>query len=117
MKSFTETLINLFKPDKSPIEVLEQSALDSIPDYPIGWNAMGKPVPANRVQRTYRHLQEMCPSFTKEECYTIVAKIGRMIEKDEPNQIIGQVAGLDKDLDKVDLTGRYVLLAFILNDK
>ncbi len=84
--------------------------------YSTGFNAMGKSVPVNRLMRGYKTVQEILPDITKAKAYSIVAKCANIIERDEPFRIVGAVEGLDKDLDAIDLIGRYRLLSVLLTD-
>ena len=81
-----------------------------------GFNALGKPVPSNRTDAAYKTVKHILPNLTSEEAYAFVAKCAEYIRKDEPFRIVGAVEGLDEDLQKIDVTGRYRLMAVLLTD-
>ena len=81
-----------------------------------GFDAMGKPVPENRLCNAYKAIKEMLPNEDYHTRYSIVSKCAHIIRRDEPFRIVGAVTALDKDLNKLDLTGRYRLLATLLTD-
>ena len=81
-----------------------------------GFNAMGLPVPSNRLKNAYKTVKEIMPQVDNELAYSIVAKCSNMIKNDECFGIVGAIEGLDKDLATIDLTGRYRLLAVLLTD-
>lgn len=95
-----------------------------------GFNAMGKPVPPNRVQKGYILIKEIL-GCNNEQAWNIVNRCKILIEKDMAAYIIGVVSleqGFRKELfgakykyademlASIDLTGRYRLLAEILTD-
>jgi len=82
-----------------------------------GFNAFGHPVPANRLDSAYKLVREILPTIKRKTAISIVKKCANSIERDQPFAIIGAVAGLDKQLDKIDLTGRYRLLSVLLTDE
>jgi len=81
-----------------------------------GFEAFGKRVPSNRMERGYRHAQEILGASKKKLAYTIVTKMCQAILKDQPFRVVGAVSGLDKDIAKIDLVGRYRLLSVLLTD-
>ena len=85
-------------------------------EYPAGFKGFGNPVPSNRTSKAYKTVKEILPGASSELAYSIVSKSAEYIRKDEPFKIIGAVEGLDEDLKKIDVTGRYRLLAVLLTD-
>ena len=81
-----------------------------------GFNAMGKPVPTNRRIKAQTMVKEILPQATSEEVFSIVGKMSQFIKSDNTQAIVGEVGILDEDLKKIDLTGRYMLLATMLTD-
>jgi hypothetical protein len=81
-----------------------------------GFNAMGKPVPENRLTAAYKTVKEICPEFDTELAMSIVGKAKECVERDEPYRLIGATSDLNEDLAKLDLTGRYRLLAVLLTE-
>ena len=79
-----------------------------------GFNAIGQEVPSNRLVNGYDCIKTMLPNVKNEQAFTIISKCARYIRKDKPFEIVGAVAGLDKDLALIDLTGRYRLLSVLL---
>jgi len=90
------------------------NSIDDLSDFPSGFNAMGMSVPVQRFNAAHEFVKEMLPNESKEVQYSIVNKSAQFIKRDEPNSIIGEVHGLDEDLAKIDLTGRYRLMAILL---
>jgi hypothetical protein len=80
-----------------------------------GFNAMGKPIPANRLDRADTFVKSVFPE-DRELSYTIVTKAKNALERDKPFELLGAISGLDKDLARLDLTGRYRLAAILLTD-
>ena len=80
-----------------------------------GFDAMGYDVPVHRLNKAAETVKEMLPHLKSEDVYTIVAKAAKFVRQDKPFEIVGAIRGLDKDLDKIDLTGRYRLLAVLLS--
>ena len=81
-----------------------------------GLNALGMQVPENRLYNGYEAIKKMMPNTDIESRYAIVFKCARFIKNDEPARIIAPTLTVDKDLAKLDLTGRYRLLATLLTD-
>lgn len=81
-----------------------------------GFDAMGHPVPTNRVDKTYKTIKEICPDFSTELAMSITGKARNCVERDEPYRLIGAVSNLDEDFAKIDLTGRYRILVTLLTD-
>jgi hypothetical protein len=79
-----------------------------------GFNAIGKPIPSDRQQKGYETVKELIPNIDSETAYHIVAKCVNYLQDDQPFRIVGAVDGLDEDLSKIDLTGRYRLMAVLL---
>lgn len=98
-----------------------------------GFNAMGKPVPTNRLQKGY-----LC-GYDNETAMDIARRVSRFIEADKTAYIIGDVCladelsrelllasdvepkvqvkvRVDEMIASIDLTGRYRLLAEMLTD-
>ena len=80
-----------------------------------GFNSFGKLVPGVRMQKGYETVKEMLNCDNELASY-IVGKCSELIKQDKPFEIVGAIEGLDKDLAKIDLTGRYRLLAVLVND-
>ena len=81
-----------------------------------GFDAMGLPVPSNRLNNAYKTVKDMIPQISNELAYSIVFKCAEMVKRDECFGIVGAVEVLDLDLKTIDLTGRYRLLAVLLTD-
>jgi len=97
-----------------------------------GFNAMGKPVPVNRLQKGYKAVKEILPNIENELAWTIANRCKNFIERDECFYIIGYTSlkelmakeldmggrqnAADKYIAMIDLTGRYRLLAEMLTD-
>lgn len=79
-----------------------------------GFDSMGKEVPVKRLNAGYEALKQMLPDAKPKLRMSIVSKAANAIKRDRPYDIIGATSGLDKDLAKLDLTGRYRLLATLL---
>lgn len=58
----------------------------------------------------------IAPGMDNELCYSIVAKMAGFIQADTPFKALGEVDTLDDDLNQIDLTGRYMLMAALLTD-
>jgi hypothetical protein len=80
-----------------------------------GFDAMGYDVPDNRASNAYSTVKSMIGCDT-ETAMRIVRKCCLLIKKDKPYDIVGAITTLDKDIALIDLTGRYRLLAVLLND-
>lgn len=86
------------------------------PEQKSGFDAMGHPVSTNRKTNAYRMIKEICPEFDTELAMSVVGKAANFVERDNPYAIIGAMSDLDTDLAKIDLTGRYRLLATLLTE-
>ena len=53
-----------------------------------GFDAMGLPVPSNRLDNGYKCVKEMIPVITNGLAYSIVAKCANIIKRDEPLNLI-----------------------------
>ena len=95
-----------------------------------GWNAMGKPVPKNRLSKGYKAVKEML-ECDNETAWAVAIRAQHYIEKDDCAMVIGHPtlgeamkrALFDKGtkdpddyIGLIDLTGRYRLLAEMLTD-
>ncbi len=97
-----------------------------------GFNAMGKPVPANRLQKGYEEVKTIL-NCDSETAWTISRRIAHYIEKDRCAFVIGYISladvikgellhenkaqtksRADEKIAKIDLTGRYRVLATML---
>lgn len=75
-----------------------------------GFNAMGQPIPHERMSAAYRALRdEMCPDLDAERAMTLVGAVAAQLERDEPHRAMKAA----KDLG-LDLTGTYRLMAHLL---
>ena len=81
-----------------------------------GWQAFGNEVPQNRLIAGFEVVREIAPELSTEECFAIVGKTANHIRHDSPYNIVGAVECLDEDLNRIDLIGRYRLLATMLTD-
>jgi len=98
---------------------------------PSGFDAFGHPVPAHRLTSAYNAVKEMIPDISTEDAFSIVGKCANCIERDQPFEILGSVTQeqaiinwlktgrgnaqvLGPHLSRIDLTGRYRLLAVLL---
>ena len=79
-----------------------------------GFNAMGKPIPSHRQQNAYETVKELIPDIDSETAYHIVAKCVNHLQNDKPFNVVGSVEGLEDELERIDLTGRYRLMAVLL---
>jgi hypothetical protein len=79
-----------------------------------GFDAMGYPVPAERMSNAYKLVKEILPNELTEVTWGIVGKCASYIERDDCYMIVGAVGSLDPDIAKIDLTGRYRLLSVML---
>jgi len=61
-------------------------------------------------------VKQILPNVSSEDVYAIIGKMCQYIKSDNTQAIVGEVAILDKDLAKIDLTGRYMLLSALLTD-
>lgn len=77
--------------------------------------ALGHPVPDRRIEAGYRLIKDVfgLDSLT---AMSIVKSAARAIERDETIQIIGENSHLTEDMRRIDLTGRYRLLAVLLTN-
>lgn len=95
-----------------------------------GFNAMGHPVPKNRLQKGYECVKQIL-SCDNETAWSIANRVKYLIEKDQCAFIIGHtdLGGVikravlhegsqdpDELISNIDLTGRYRLLAEMLTD-
>lgn len=97
-----------------------------------GFNAMGKPVPANRLQKGYMLVKQLL-NCDSELAWTITNRCKDFIQRDQCAYIIGCVENrtallknlfpqfssdewVDEQIGNIDLTGRYRLLAEMLTD-
>lgn len=80
-----------------------------------GWDAVGKPVPAIRLQNAQRTVEELLPDADNKTVHSIVARCAEHIKRNELWHITEDVTSLDNEIGKIDLTGRYRLLAVLLN--
>lgn len=95
-----------------------------------GFNAMGMPVPVNRLHAGYKTVKEIL-DCDNELAWSIANRCKYYIEKDKCAYIIGMVSledilkkelftsnkgYADAVLASIDLTGRYRLLAVMLTD-
>jgi hypothetical protein len=98
-----------------------------------GFNAMGHPVPANRLQKGYKTIKEILTDVDNETAMSIAQRCRSYIENDQCAFIIGhptlgemmksklfdnniKTVDPDKYIAMIDLTGRYRLLAEMLTD-
>lgn len=95
-----------------------------------GWNAMGLPVPKNRLSKGYKTVKEII-DCDNETAWTIARRVQYYIEKDDCASVIGHPSlgeeikrnlfdkgskNPDEYIAMIDLTGRYRLLAEMLTD-
>ena len=88
----------------------------TLPGVPTGMNALGHPVPFKRQDKAYRTVQKMMPNIDKKTAYGIVSYCSEQIMRDKPFEIVGRVEPAHKGLARLDLTGRYRLLAELCTD-
>ena len=81
-----------------------------------GYNAIGKPISANRLNNAYKTVKEMIPDITTEKAMLIIGKAASHLEQDNPYNLIGAVSSLEPELNLLDLSGRYRLMSVLLND-
>lgn len=75
----------------------------------------GKPVPPHIQELALAHVQEMMPEADPLLHKWIVGKAASLIEKDMVYAILNEVSILDEGLAKLDLMGRYRLVAVLLS--
>lgn len=80
-----------------------------------GFDAMGFKVPSNRMQKGYDQIKRIS-NFNSETCWSITNRFANIIENDQCVYIAGNPSNTDDLLKKIDLTGRYVILAAMLSD-
>lgn len=92
-----------------------------------GYGAMGHPIPERRKTNAYHWLKSEL-GFSTEEAQTLVDRVAEQLERDEPYKAMreahGEAPGMDpssateehtpQDHRKVDVTGGYRLLAYLL---
>lgn len=99
-------------------------------DNPLeGYEAMGHPVPVERLSAAYRAVKEMVPGISTEHAMTLVGRVAGAIERDEPYEAmrlatsapigrgtadVSEPAPSDFPPVQLDLTGGYRLLAHLL---
>jgi hypothetical protein len=71
-----------------------------------GFDAMGKPIPAYRRQAGYDALRKM--GLTTEAAWSATNGMAEQLERDQPYE------GMNIATKYVDLTGSYMLMAFLL---
>lgn len=84
-------------------------------EYPSGISAFGLPVPAHRIQKAYEWLKDEM-QFDRDVAHSISFKATGHVERDATVYIIGNPSSLHEDMAKLDLTGRYRLLAILTTD-
>ncbi len=79
------------------------------------FEALGHPVPERRIEAGYKLVKDTfgLDSLT---AMSIIKTAARAIERDNTIQIIGENSHLSEDMRKIDLTGRYRLLAVLLTN-
>lgn len=97
---------------------------------PSDYEAMGYPVPPNRLSRGYSTVKEMIPGISTEEAMSLVGRVAACIERDDPYGALREAtdAPFARQLSSVqghhpvepgvrlDVTGGYRLLATLCCD-
>lgn len=97
---------------------------------PSGFDAMGHPVPADRLSAAYRAVKDMLPGVSTEDAMALVGRVAHHLENDEPYKAMKEATGAplprhvssaepphrpDPEIGvRLDLTGGYRLLATLL---
>lgn len=80
-----------------------------------GMDALGFPVPSNRVQKTYNLITEtIAPNMDKDLARRIVGRCAELVKRDEPSGIISD--NVAHPVNQIDVTSRYMVLASLLSD-
>lgn len=74
----------------------------------LGFDAMGHPIPLERSSAALQQVREMVPDIGTEEAFTLIGRVSKELERDEPFEAI-RVAR-----EVLDLTGAYRLIAVLL---
>ncbi len=88
---------------------------------PTGFDGFGHPVPEQRLQKGYETAKillwtaEQSEFSLKELSISIVRIFANAIERDQPFRLLGP-SPREETIGKLDLTGRYRLLAVLLTD-
>lgn len=85
--------------------------------HPSGFDAMGLPVPPERISEAYRHAKDM--GLNTEDAFTIVGYMADALERDDPHRALRSSSvgfKAEKQPAPLDLTGRYRLLAVLCTD-
>lgn len=96
-------------------------------DAPTGYEAMGHPIPPERLQGAYTAVKEMVPGVSTEDAMTLVGRVANALERDEPYEALRLathapiergLASLPPESDypavALDVTGGYRLMAHLL---
>lgn len=100
-----------------------------------GFDAIGKPIPSERLQSAYAAVKQMIPEASTEDAMALVGKVANALERDKPYEAMrlasgGAPHGQNPELKKagvisdprpsdyptlaLDMTGTYRLLAHLL---
>lgn len=79
------------------------------------YDRIGEPVPLNRVNKASVVLKSMMPNESNLFYITFIRKCVNSIERNQVHNIIGNHC-IDEDMARLDLTGRYRMLAELLTD-
>lgn len=96
-----------------------------------GFEAMGKPIPAGRMEAAYRAVKDdMAPGISTEDAMTLVGRVAGALERDEPylaqriatngapfgrgSAAVAEMAESDRVPTALDVTGAYRLMALLL---
>lgn len=76
-----------------------------------GFDAMGHPIPHERLSSALTHVRDMMPGISTEDACFMIGAVAHQLEEDEPYEAMKKAreSGLD-------LTGQYRLLAALLTD-
>lgn len=97
-----------------------------------GFEAMGKPVPAERLSAAYRAVKSMIPGISTDDAMALVGRVAHYIEEDEPYKALREATDapsprpvssateshkVDPAIKvRLDVTGGYRLLATLCTD-
>lgn len=95
---------------------------------PTGFDAMGHPVPHERLADAYRAVKDMIPGISTEDAMSLVGRVADRLERDDPYGALREATGapvarhpsspqrehVPQPGVRLDLTGGYRLLAHLL---
>lgn len=73
-----------------------------------GFDAMGKPIPPERLSNALDAVRAMAPDITTEEAMLLIGSTANALEEDQPYEALKHAGAF------LDLTGSYRLMATLL---